>query len=159
MKTKLKKGDLLLTKGDSRLGFLIKWFTKSKYSHVAIHIENGTCIESHWGGVQLKHISQLDPHDVYRHSKHTKAQMNMAIEWMISQLDKGYDFFGVIGIGLALLGIRRGNPFDDKNRYWCSELIADGFHKADIPIDIPLGTLFVSPQDLATEDHISKVKV
>jgi uncharacterized protein YycO len=155
---KLRKGDLIISNARSFIGEIIKIFTNGQYSHVALHIKDGFCIDSSWGGVQLKHISQFPSYHVYRHTKFSRSQMDTVIKWLISKIGKGYDFLGLFGIALAILKIKEGNDLDNKHRYWCSELIADAFHYAKIPIKVPKGTPFVSPQQLADLPNMRRIK-
>jgi len=156
---KLRKGDLIFSDHRSFIGEIIKIFTRGQYSHVTFHIKDGFCIDSSWGGVQLKHITQFPSYHVYRHTNFSRSQMDTVVKWLISKLGKGYDFLGLFGIALAILKIKQGNDLDNKYRYWCSELVADAFHYANIPINVPKETPYVSPQQLSDLHNIKRVRI
>ena len=57
---------LLAFKGDSLISKLIRWQTRSEYSHIAIELDSGEIIEAwHRGGVQIHSCrgGLLDVHD------------------------------------------------------------------------------------------------
>ena len=107
----------------------------------------------------MRFINQFPSYHIYRHTNFSKLQMNNVVKWLISQLGKGYDFLGLVGIGLAILKIKPKNDLDNKYRYWCSELVADAFHYAKIPINVPKETHYVSPQQLADLPNIKRVRI
>ena len=159
----LRQGDIIMVKGESPISWLVKTFTNSPYSHCAMYIGDYDgevqLIESKYGGVKLVGLSKYDnvKYDIYRHKTATLDQLDTTCLWLGSQLGSGYDYMGVIGIGLKLLGLTKHNELDEKDRYWCSELLADGMLFSEIKLDIKKDTHLVSPGDLANNNNLVMV--
>lgn len=151
MDLEMKVGDVINFKGKGPLSFTISKFTNSPYVHSALYIGKGKIIESHWNGVQYRDLREYKERDfdVFRHPTANKLKRANAIIWAQQQVGKKYDYFGLIGIGFSILTKKRDNPFDDKDRYWCSELIADAYLKSKIHLNVNPKTYLVSPGDLA----------
>jgi len=155
----MKIGDILNVQGKGWIGEVIRWFTKSKYSHTACYIGDGKIVESDFGGVMISSVKKYDgKFDVFRHRFATETQLADAVLWMKGQVGKGYDYLGLIGVGLAIIGRKGRNCFDDKNRYWCSELVADGYINSGIVLCVDPDTYKVSPQDLADCGFLTKIE-
>lgn len=155
----LKKGDVISFRARTLIGKTIGLFTNSDFSHTAAYIGNGKYVHSNQKGVHLSPVSELNIEDivVLRHKKARNKQLNKAIDWMVGEVGKKYDFLGLVGIGLHILGLKKGNPWDHKNRYWCSELVADGYLNAGIYLPIPDTTWKVSPEDFMQMEHFETV--
>ena len=155
---KLKTGDILLVKGKGWIGKVISLFTKSEYTHSACYIKKSTVIESYWGGVKLVNIKTEGKYDVFRHETATPYQLRKVTEWMITQVGRGYDYLGLFGIGFSMLGITKKNHLDGKNEYWCSELVADAYLHAHIPLDVEEDTWKVSPADFSRSHYFKQIR-
>lgn len=147
----IEKGDLILLKNDSILSRIIKFFSKSEYSHVAVYLEDGFVIESDWGGVQISHLRKYKSveYDVYYHAKMDKDKAEMLTQWMLGQVGSRYDYGGIFGILLNKLGLTKKNHWDDKASYWCCELVADAYLNVGLKVCAREETWLVSPGDLA----------
>jgi len=159
MDIKLKIGDVILVPGHNWVSRTIKKLTHSKYSHAACYIGNNQIIESAAGGVQISPLSKYPKWIALRHKYATRKQLKNAVAWMKLQEGSGYDYFGLLGIGLGMLLHSKGNVWDSKKRYWCSELVADGYLMANINIDVNMKTWKVSPQQFyAMKNLFEEVK-
>ena len=158
MNLEMKVGDVINVKGKSPISLLIRLFTQSKYSHTACYVGDSQCIESSWGGVQLRNIDDYKNYDIFRHKSATKEQLEISTQWMISQIGSKYDYLGLLGIAKSIILKDKDNELDDKNRYWCSELVADGYHKSFITTDMCLFTCMTSPEDFAKSKWFYKVE-
>lgn len=162
MSLEMKIGDVLLFKGKGIISKLIQKFTHSPYSHAAIYYKDNLLIESDWGGVQTSGISTKyhdADYDVFRYDKKVSMkQKKNALRFAKSQLGKGYDYGGLLGIGFDILFHKKRNPFDSKIKYWCSELVADSYLNARIKTDFRPETYKVSPGDIANSKYFKKVK-
>ena len=96
--------------------------------------------------------------DTYRHKTATEDQITKALDWMGYQVGKHYDYLGILGIVLSMVHGTKTNELDQKNSYWCSELIADGFINAGIMLCVEPQTWKVSPQDLAECGSVEKIQ-
>jgi uncharacterized protein YycO len=152
MSYKLKTGDVLLFKGTSWISKTIGHITRSPYSHAACYVGDGYIIESDWRGVEFSKLTLKYNHtsyDIYRHRSADSQALNEAVTWMGKQVGKGYDYKGLVGILLAMVGKKKINYTDVQERFWCSELVLDGYHHAGIYTGFDINTYTVSPGDIA----------
>lgn len=154
-----KPGDLILVEGKSVISKIISLFTKSKFTHIALHTGlEGMLIESDFGGVQYNFIDEKYKnynYSVYRYKDGLKAIY--ALNYAESKLGKGYDYSGLVGIALEIVGLSNKNYLDDKNKYWCSELVADSYLNAGVNLPVNKNTSKVSPADFAKMSLFKKV--
>lgn len=122
---------LLFTRRRHIGSWLIRFVTWSEYSHVDIVIDDHYLIGSVAGdGVVINSIN-------YRLDKASKAVvMNLpvksiddAVSYAKSQIGKGYDWWGVIGIGLK-------RDWQDDDKWSCAEFVAAvAKHSGQKPFD------------------------
>ncbi len=146
-------GDVLLVKGHNVLSKIISFATKSPYTHAACYMGRDLVVESTFGGVQVNSIYDYSKkeYDVFRHPTAKPEELNDAVTWMCQQVGKGYDYLGLGGIGISIIKKIDHNNFDKPNRYWCSELVADGYLKYKILLNVNQKTWKVSPGDLSQQ--------
>jgi uncharacterized protein YycO len=140
---------LLAFKGNSLISKLIRWQTRSEYSHIAIELDSGEIIEAwHRGGVQIHSCrgGLLDVHeegteiDIYSIDT-TLAQETVLTQWLKAQVGDRYDFRSVF----RFLSRR---PASENNRWFCSELAAKAAENVGLELQrAPAHHL--SPRDLA----------
>ena len=106
---------------------LIRWWTRSKYSHVEIIIDNIWYSASPRAGcVRAAYIDAINNHWDYiiiSCSLQTKQEILNAIN---SQLGKPYDIIGILLSQIFPLGV------DDPSAWFCSELCSCALQKAGI---------------------------
>ena len=157
---KLKEGDIILFKGTSYISKAIEFATRSPYSHSACYVGNGFIIEADWGGVIYSRLDgkyHKTEYDVYRHKTASRLELAIAIEYMMLQEGKGYDYLGVYGILKSMVFLRSDNPFDNKNKVWCQELVMDGYIAAQLPVDCHPNTSRCAPRDTAADKNFERV--
>ena len=161
----LQPGDVMLVEGGkyNPLARIIQYATKSRYSHAAMYIgkdEYGLdfVLEASWGGVQVSSIDKYVHRNwvALRHKDMTPEKADEMLDWLLFKIDKGYDYFGLVGIGVALLG-KKKNPWDDKSRYWCSELVADAYKVGGLELLVEDDTWKVSPGDLHRQEVFREI--
>lgn len=109
--------------GDSLISRLIKWRTRSQYSHVAIETDGHVYESSVWLGVtKTKHGNSQ-----YEYMEHfdihlTPDQKTILIAFLEAQLWKGYDYTLIWAIALNKIGNRRW-------KWICSELVQKALEK------------------------------
>ena len=98
---------------------IIKLFTLSHWSHVAILDDEGYIYDSTLiSGVRRIHFDEWKEH--YRELDFTifpVKDRSKVFEWLSTQVGKGYDALGIFSF------ILRKN-YEDKDKYFCSELVA-----------------------------------
>jgi len=142
---------------------MIKKFTRSKWNHSALYAgvdPDGIAvlIESTWGGVQMNPITNYDHDEILalRHKDMNDGFWDRMQGWLMYQFEKGYDYLGIVGIALNILGLGK-NPFDNKKRYWCSEFVSDAYLNAGLLLDVEVNTWKVSPADLLKQQNLREV--
>lgn len=162
----MRKGDILMIKaGGSRwnklIGKVISLFTKSDYVHCAMYIGNKEIIEAGWKGVKILPCNTYGGENIVLRHVHANVynkRLNEAVSWAKKQVGKKYDYLGLLGIAMAIINKGRTNPFDNKNRYWCSELVSDAYLNARLHISADSKTFKVSPGDLSRMPQFYEVK-
>jgi hypothetical protein len=145
----LKSGDIVFCSGTYFFSGLIRWFTKSSWSHCGIIyrdenlgrvfvLESETLI-----GVRLAPLSKYlrDYHGKNRPYKGRIVigrlspdahpdDVKKAISFGMDELTKPYDNFEILRIAMRIL-FKMGRRKRDK-KYICSELVYECFRKADV---------------------------
>jgi hypothetical protein len=118
---------LAFYQGKSLVSRLIRWFTWSRYSHVAWLCRDGSVIEAwHRGGVQ-RHQSLAEVHTpgtrveifkVLTHEGHelNNLQLGAIEQFLAKQIGNRYDFWGILGF------LTRAR-MEAHNAWFCSELV------------------------------------
>ena len=122
-------GDILLFKTKGLSGRLVKLVTKEEYTHSAVYNGNGILIESDFGGVQVNTLKKYEGIEfaVFRKEKTDYKILKHLSHWCRDKVGKGYDYLGVFGLGMYLLGLKHNNLLDNKSRFWCHEFVADSY--------------------------------
>jgi len=166
---KIKRGDLIFTRSESYMGKVIRFVTKSNINHVAIYLGDDKIIESQLGfGVRyyelLKYIDDKNCEvSCGNLIQIDSKQIEKAIESAENLLNSPYDLIGQAGILLKIIIVRIGlnglvkfygrNFAQNINAFWCSELVAYSFEKAESKLT-DVDQRYASPQDLAESKKI-----
>jgi len=110
---------ILAYKGISPISKAIRWQTRSEFSHIAVELDDGSVVEAwHKGGVQHARNFRENHTAGTRVSAYNiawKFNEPAAVEWLLEQTGKKYDFSSVFRFMT-----RRDAPANDK--WFCSEL-------------------------------------
>lgn len=118
-------------KGKSFISRAIKFVTWGEYSHTAIILAPDQIIEAWQGSNSVRVIEHISdghkpgtPVDIY--SVHMGAEQERVFrEFVLAQVGKKYDFWGIAGF-LRRKDLQRGES------WFCSELFAAGCEKAGV---------------------------
>ncbi|GGK81865.1 YiiX/YebB-like N1pC/P60 family cysteine hydrolase [Amphritea balenae] len=154
----IRKGDVLLVEGTSRISTTIKYLTQSTWSHAAICI--GHALDSPDTGGSARTLMEADVNDGVRavplshyYDQHTRlcrpiglteTEIDRMIQFLIARLGDQYDHKNVFDLARYLfptppvpvswrqkmLQLGSGDP----TRAICSSLIAEGFQSVHYPI-------------------------
>lgn len=122
---------------------MIRWQSRSRYSHAAVVTPKGTIIEA-WqgknGGVREKNLSDWTGIDVFDVPDLTHGQSNRVWQWLTGKVAQRcrYDYWGV-----ARFLSRRSAPSNDK--WFCSELVFEAFRQARCPLLVNIPAWKVYP--------------
>ncbi len=175
----LRDGDILLCKGTGLIPTLIRWGTKSVYSHVAViaSAKLGLVIEAiPQGGVRAIYFKNFNvTHDIYRVKKEYPYNHSGVVSFLIAMLARKYDFKSAIKLGwkmflrrmklVKLLGLKIINQkvavdkLQKDQDFFCSELCYEAFYFGGT-LDIVPGVAdgdATSPGDIASSKVVEKI--
>jgi hypothetical protein len=153
-------GDVLLFRGRGLISQLIRWVTRSPYSHVGLVFlfeERVFCIEAVGVGVRLILISELMRRyhggiDYYEVHDPSPEQRHGAIAFCFAQLGKLYDRPGIFRFLIAIVFNRKPAVREDQE-WFCSELVAAAYRAQGFPL-APESAAYTSPADLALSPEL-----
>lgn len=119
---------VLLYRGRGLVSSLIRWQTRSPYTHAAILMPDGRVIESREGkGVQIVEAPKVGEAEAYRVIGMTPERWRHAIVKAQHELGSGYDWKGV----LQFVSRREGG---DAHRWFCSEFVYHVLHVSGVTL-------------------------
>jgi uncharacterized protein YycO len=135
-------GKVVLFKGGDPISWLVKWQTRSVYSHAALLIPGTrTVIESYPGsGVRIRFLnaSDLERVEFYDVKGMDEEQWQSAISFARAQIGAGYDWWSV----LRFVSKR---PARENGRWFCSELVHKAISEQGIRILERIPSAEISP--------------
>lgn len=146
---------ILAYRGKSWVSKAIRWQTRSKYSHIAIELDNGSVIEAwHIGGVahnknfKVAHTpgTLVDVFGIIGDFDEVAASV-----FLLDQVGKKYDFGSIVRFMT-----RRTEPHDDK--WFCSELAMEALHAGGVDILKRIPASHVSPGQLVTSPILAFIE-
>lgn len=158
-KNDLQPGDILIQGGGGFISKAIKFFTKSKYSHVMIVWDYGFVVDATWPeGVRIRELSKVkkaaDVFRLYRNLTNFELyRLNQAIGFYIGHNYDIPQFFGYL-----LFGFKGPNKWNSPSNMICSELIDRVYHEAlkiDLLENIDKGD--ATPKQLSESPFLRKV--
>ena len=146
---------LLFTRNNSLTSRLVRFFTRSHWSHVDIYDPyTGTVIGSAPGEgvreVPVNHILQQSTD--YLLITYDNLLADRALAYARSKTGAGYDW-------LACLGFVTKAMLDNPTRYFCSELVSKAMAQAGCPIVIDEEHIKVSPDFISSLAGFGKLKI
>lgn len=142
----LHPADVILVEGNLRISAIIKYLTQSTWSHAALYIGGGECIEADViDGVRRVSIATFsaDHLRICRPIRLTLDDRNKIIDFAISRLGAQYDLKHVFDLARYLIPLpvprrwrRRALSYGsaDPSRAICSTLVAQAFQTVNYPI-------------------------
>jgi cell wall-associated NlpC family hydrolase len=130
----MRAGDVLFIRGTSPVSVLIRWLTKSPYTHVALALGDGRIIEAdRFIRTRIRKLTDADVFDVHRLQDVDRETLNLVC--MVARSYEGlrYDYLQVLGQLLRLAFGWQEPLFNRKNRFICSELIDVSFMASGVP--------------------------
>ena len=163
VRDQLQTGDIVFCSGTYFFSKSIQWFTKSVWSHVGIIYRDDNLLrifvlDSETAiGVRLVPLSKY-LRDYHGRNKPYKGRIvigriapgadrekvKKAISFGMDELTRPYDNWEIMRIAMRIL-FRRGRKDRDR-KYICSELVYEGFRKADIAFTFDRNS--ITPDDI-----------
>ena len=150
----LRRGDVLLTEGITRMAMLVRQLTGSPWSHVSMYVgaledqPDPRCVVEAdiSAGVRAVPLSEFKGLRVrvLRPAGVPEADRRHLADWVVSRIGDEYDIAHAWALGTGLLRLRSGRPLslrapqESARRYICSSLLAHAFGCVGFSI-VPLG--------------------
>ena len=163
----IKDGDVLLYEGKGMLSWIIKKFSRSKYSHSGIAAwwnDRLMVMEAIRKGVVVttlsRNVSRYHGNVDWYTSKINISEKvrNKMIKFAQKELGKEYNFLELLIIGIKIIfhKVIKLKNFKDE-RLICSQFVSDVYHSIGIEIKETVAPPFVTPADIA-ESKVLKFK-
>jgi hypothetical protein len=160
---------LIFTTSSSLLSRVIRWFTRSACSHVAIGTELAgmpVLVHATAGGVQVTARSEWLASNQLVAEYAFRRPSDASLRHALKHLGEKYDYLALIGFAVAiaawrLLKVWMRNPFASPRAMVCSEFVLHLDHAGRIPEWRGLDPERTHAQDLLThcEEEVSFVRV
>jgi uncharacterized protein YycO len=130
---------------------LIKWQTRSDYSHASLVLEDDSILESMQGkGVVMNRKLHEAGERIDLFTVHALASVHQdALQFAKDQLGKGYDYTMV-----ARFISRRGANRSASGKWFCSELVFAAFKESGLPLLRDTESWEVSPELLSKSPYL-----
>lgn len=160
VRPQFEAGDLLCFRGNGPISLLIRFFTKSRYSHVGLvfrYEDHVYCLEAVGRGVSLLIMSELVGRynggiDYFEIKDATDAQRTGALGFSFQQLGKRYNRAGIIRfLWFLVFGDKEKTRADGS--FFCSELVEEAYRRQGLSL-VAQSPSYTSPQDLAASPHV-----
>jgi hypothetical protein len=180
VETEIRNGDLLLCSGNQPFSKLIRWATKSPWSHIALAMRD----EAVGRVMVLESVEKIGvrtiPFQTFVFGEHGKhpypgqiiltrhakiaaappADLKRMAQFAVDELGDPFDGFEVLKIAarIALGKFDRKMPemMTAKNEYICSEYVAECFQKIGVKPHWD-GRGFIAPSDFASDPDLTGV--
>jgi len=152
-RTKLKAGDIILTRSNEKNSTLICKVTKSNFSHAILYVGDSSYIHSDPHGVHASNVQRLLI-DELRYAKVVRIKAPTAIEKAIN--------YTRLQIGTSYSKVSAVNAYTknfsqlDTNRQFCSRLVAKAFESAGVTLVSNSDACL--PQEIADSELVYEVQ-
>lgn len=152
----IKTGDIILVNGTSIVSRIIKFITKSKYSHVALAISDSHVVEIDWKyRVQVRTI-QHKHFDVYRLNRDlTTEEIFMLLNYSYSLIGLKYDFLKIFSLLIEIIFKKRGKRlFNNPKKLICSDIVDSGYKRIGVDLVSNFNEQDTTPDDISKSNFI-----
>ena len=157
LKTQLRPGDVFVVHGRHLISRMIRIVTDSHWNHATMYSGKGKYIQADNHGVETKSIEDYGGKDIeiYRHKSITNQQGKKIVHAAMQKIGKKYDFYHLVQLFWYFLFGIRGNArrIGSKNKYICSELVADAYVQAGLKVYKNYNPTQISPADFPESDQ------
>jgi len=155
--SKLRKGDIILSKHNTRESELIRRISKSDFSHAALYVGSSSIIDSDGLGVHSKNTQRIlieNPDYVRVYRLKNNFLSHEIIEKIIAFARS------IIGTEYstqeARNAIKNEKENDETNRQYCTKFVAQAYAKAGIKLVD--NSKYCTPQELTNSDYLIPVE-
>lgn len=145
-------GRVLLFTGGDPIAAIVKWQSRSHYSHAALLIPGtNTVIESYpFKGVRKRQLTARDWERIHAYAVPgmTGKQWSACIQFAESQLGMGYDWRNVFRFVSRI-------PARENQRWFCSELVFQAIEKVYLRV-LMMDASYVNPGHLGASPYLRR---
>lgn len=139
---------VLLFRGRGIISTLIRWQSRSQYSHAALLMPDGRIVESWQGaGVRTKPVTDWTDIEAYDVAGMSDHQWDLALDFAMELEGHGYDY-------RAVLRFVSRRPAADNERWFCSELVFAALQSAGVDLLSRISAAAVSPGMLSLSPRL-----
>jgi uncharacterized protein YycO len=121
------RAHVVFTAGKGFSGWITRWYEFDEVGHVAMELPNGMILDS-VPSAGVSYHEGLCGEVIYRFVVDCpEATEHVAIEWMMSQVGKPYDW-------LALAGMAFRRDWRNDSAWYCADLVLRGYEIAGFPL-------------------------
>lgn len=157
----IQTGDIILVKGHTPfISRIIKWFTKSEYTHVGIAYSHDLIFEIDMNRQMGIYPIRSDDYDVFRYKEGLTHEQKKALKkYAIKRAyaNEGYDWKRIIRFAIERF-INLPYIYDTMNKEVCSEIADNLYGNLGIDIAPDRSPGDVRPCDIANSPVLKKVK-
>ena len=133
---------VFLSRGTGIIAALVRWQTRSQWSHCGLLLPDGSVIESVSGdGVHNVNLTDTEGYEFFVVEGMAPEQWKMAIDWAFLQVGKKYDYWSVVRF------VWRGH-FPENDKLYCAELVFEALAKAGVNLLDRIVSWEVAPQHI-----------
>jgi uncharacterized protein YycO len=143
---------VLLFHGRGAISALIRWQTRSRYSHAALRLRDGRIVEAWQGcGVRIRELPAGPGIEAYRVRGLSASRWDTALRYACAQVGAGYDYWGVV----RFISRRR---LPANLRWFCSELVFSSLQSVGVTLLTRIDASEVSPGMLALSPRLKRIE-
>lgn len=156
----IQTGDIILVKGDTPIvSRVIRWFTKSEYTHSAIAITENLVYEIDIN--KRLAIRPLDSknYDVFRYKHGLTNEQQIMMQVYANEKaeeNKGYDWLHILSFAIQKL-FRTKKVYEEANKVICSEIVDNIYGQLGIDLVPDREDGDVTPAHLSQSPCLTKV--
>ena len=160
-------GYILAQKNYSFFGKQIRKLTNCEYNHIGMFVDEDNVVEAKMIGVSKTPLSTFEKYrdegkiefDLFKFKRLTERKKWGMITFLNDQVGKKYDMLQMLVVGIMIFfGFNRKiGPFEIKDAFTCSELIAEAAHSVGIEFTRDIHKDGLTPADILNSDLVAKV--
>ena len=158
----MKKISVCLTFSGTLYARAIRWFTKDKYSHVSLALEEEKDVWYSMGrkgknkfwlvrfqveDVRERFLEWFPNTEVMILEREIPDELYYKIKVILDNYSEETTKYNYLGV----LGVTMNKPIEHKNRYFCSELVANVLREVEL-LDIDRPPVLTKPMDFLDDD-------
>jgi hypothetical protein len=156
----IQTGDIILVRGNMPIvSSLVRWFTNSEYTHVAMAVSDELVIEIDINKDLAIRPLTYDNYDVFRYKKGLSVSQQASLQYYATQVaktSKGYDWLRILQFACEKL-FRTKKTFNEVHRFVCSEIVDNLYDHINIDLVPEREDGNVTPGQLANSPKLIKV--